>query len=388
MSQRIEQPMEQGRLAPAPVARLAMPASEYGEDNTRFLWSPYLPVGDYTVLMAPGGTGKTILCCGIAAAVSTGASLLGNDCKREPGNVLIISAEDSGEVIKKRLAASGADLTRVYILDRDTSAGLSLVDGYDEFAATVQTYHPALVIIDPWHAFLGPDLNINKTNALRPVLQRLSGLGKKCECSMILVSHVNKKAQGENVNNAATGSVDVINAARSALMVVFDEEDESGRVMVHTKSNYAPYGPSIKYSITEEGGVEWTGYSDVTRQTLEAAARQRATPADILRRDRQKYEDDPIVKTIRALLAQSPDARWEGTMSDLMAEGVSVTRQPLAKTTRALSAAVGRLDNQLYADGIVHDRLPHGTGGGRHRFRVLHFDDVTEKDPALLDIPF
>lgn len=73
-------------------------------------------------------------------------------------------------------------------------------------------------------------------------------------------------------------------------------------------------------------------------------------------------------------------------MGDLLAAGETILHQQLAKTPRSLSAAVGRLDNQLHADGIVHDRIPHGTGGGRHRFRL--FDEVAKKDPVLLDIPF
>ena len=385
MSQRIEQPAEQGPATPAPVARIAKAAADYGVDNTCFLWRPYFPLGDYTVMMAEGGTGKTMLCCKIAAAVSTGTTLPG--ATEQPSrNVLLVSAEDSGEVLRKRLSASGADLQRVYILDRETSAGLNLAEGYDEFLATVQSYNPVLVIVDPWHAYLGPLVNINKANALRPILQQVANLAKKCNCAIILVSHINKTSQGENANNAATGSVDFINAARSAVRIVFDDEDRSERIMVHTKSNYAEYGPSIKYYITEDGGVEWDGFSDVTRQTLETASRRRSTPAEILQRERQQYHDDPIVRTLKVLLEQSSSTGWEGTMGDLLAAGETILHQQLAKTPRSLSAAVGRLDNQLHADGIVHDRIPHGTGGGRHRFRL--FDEVAKEDPVLLDIPF
>ena len=57
---------------PAERVRKAKAASEFGEDNTKFLWYPYIPIGDYTVMMADGGTGKTILCCGIIASISSG----------------------------------------------------------------------------------------------------------------------------------------------------------------------------------------------------------------------------------------------------------------------------------------------------------------------------
>ena len=237
-------------------------------------------------MMADGGTGKTILCCGIAAAVSTGKSLPGEVFDGEGKNVLIVSAEDSGPILKKRLALSGANLNRVFILDCSDSIGLNFSDGYDEFANTVIAHQPALVVIDPWHAFLGAGVDINRVNALRPVFQKLAHLTKKCQCAMILVSHVNKRAQGENANNAATGSSDFINASRSAFRVIFDDGDEDCRVMVHTKSNYASYGQSVRYRIND-GGVVWDGFSDVTKQTLEMAARRRSTPWEIMQGDKE-----------------------------------------------------------------------------------------------------
>lgn len=261
--------------------RVAKAASSFGEDNTRFLWYPYLPIGDYSVMMADGGTGKTILCCGIAAAVSVGKALPGEEFDGEGKPVLIISAEDSGEILRKRLYRSGADLDKVMILDCSDSIGMNFSDAYDEFEATVKAYAPALVIIDPWHAFLGAGVDINRVNALRPVFQKLAHLAKKCQCAMILVSHVNKRAQGENANNAATGSSDFINASRSAFRVIFDDSDEDCRVMVHTKTNYAAYGKSIRYRI-DDGGVVWDGFSDVTKQTLETAARRRSTPWEVI----------------------------------------------------------------------------------------------------------
>ena len=158
---------------------IARSADEFGEDKTEFVWYPYIPVGDYSVLMADGGTGKTILCCGIAAAISKGEALPGdyfNEWSNTPGNTLIISAEDRGELLKKRLAASGADLKNVYILDCMDSEGMDFTDGYEDFVQTIKRYNPRLVIIDPWHAFLGAGVDINRVNAVRPVFQRLANM--------------------------------------------------------------------------------------------------------------------------------------------------------------------------------------------------------------------
>lgn len=273
-------------------------ASEFGEDNTTFVWYPYIPVGDYTVLMAPGGTGKTYFVCGIAAAVSKGAELPGDLKPGKAGNVLIISAEDRGELLKRRLMASGADLDRVYILDCMSSVGLNFTDGYDIFKETIREYSPRLVVVDPWHGFAGEGIDLNRVNAVRPVFQRLANIAKELECGMILVSHVNKRAQGENANNAATGSTDFINAARSALYIIFDEENEDRRIVVHTKTNYAPYGSSICFAI-EDGGVVWDGFSEIDRQTMEQAARQRKTPFEVTRNE--AYRDNTKDLLLRAL---------------------------------------------------------------------------------------
>lgn len=266
---------------PAEHGRKAKAASEFGEDSTKFLWYPYIPIGDYTVMMADGGTGKTILCCGIIASISSGKPLPGDVFAGEKKNTLIISGEDSGEILKSRLKKSGADLDKVFILDRIGSEGMSISERYEEFEATFLQYKPALTVLDPWHCFLGANVDISRINSLRPILQKLSNLCKKCDCAMILISHVNKREQGTNANNAAMGSADLINAARSAFRVIFDETDEDCRIMVHTKSNYASYGQSVKYRIVD-GGVEWAGFSDITRQTLELAARRKSTPGEIM----------------------------------------------------------------------------------------------------------
>ncbi|MDE7094398.1 MAG: AAA family ATPase, partial [Oscillospiraceae bacterium] len=48
---------------------------EFEKKDIRYVWYPYIPAGDYTVLMAAGGTGKTYFACGIAATISKGEAL-------------------------------------------------------------------------------------------------------------------------------------------------------------------------------------------------------------------------------------------------------------------------------------------------------------------------
>lgn len=266
---------------------IAKSAADFEDEEPEFVWYPYIPRGEYTVLMADGGTGKTTFCCGIAAAISNGTALPGCDKEKAvQGNVLIITGEERGSMLKKQLKACNADLRRINILDCMASEGLTFSEE-NEFQSVIGKYSPELVIIDPWHCFLGANVDINRVNAVRPVFQKLANIAKNCNCGIILVSHVNKRAQAENANNAATGSTDFINAARSAIKIIFSEEpgEENVRIAVHTKSNHASAGQSLKYKITHQKGLEWSGFSDITKRTLEEAARCKKTPGEIIQKN-------------------------------------------------------------------------------------------------------
>ena len=335
--------------------------------------------------MADGGTGKTILCCGIAAAISKGESLPGdyfNEWSNTPGNTLIISAEDRGELLKKRLAASGADLKNVYILDCMDSEGMNFTSGYEAFKQTILAYTPRLVIIDPWHAFLGADVDINRVNAVRPVFQRLANMAKDCNCGMILVSHVNKRAQGENANNAATGSTDFVNAARSAMRVIFNDDpaEKDTRIMVHTKSNYAEAGRSVKYRINSSGGLQWAGFSDITRQTLENAARWHKTPHEVIqmiddREERNSFLIDAVKD--KAISGKTVNVSYD-ELRDEYGLDVFGSVQP--------KKALEGIANALHSDGITIQTGKTVKHSGRTRNGFSIYKDETVDD-VLEDLP-
>lgn len=255
-------------------------AADFEDFEQSWIWYPYIPEGEITALFSGGGSGKTFLCCGIAADLSNG-TLLPNEGiysteRTEPQKTLIITGEDRGGLLKGRLEKANANLNNVYIFDCEQSEGLKLTD--EEFEELVSNSQAKLVIIDPWHAFLG-DIDLNRTNIVRPVLHHIANVAKRCKCGIVLISHNNKKAQAQNANNAALGSADYINAARSALQIVTDEDDRSNKTLVHTKANYSGEGKSVKYRITPDGGFEWDGFSEMTKATMESAARYNTTAA-------------------------------------------------------------------------------------------------------------
>ena len=276
--------------------RKAKCAADIEDTVHRYLWRPYLPLEDYSILMAASGTGKTMFCSWLAAQVTRGGFIKGDndyyaqeEARRTgspppPANVLYISSEELAGELRHRFVASGGDPTRYFIYDREDSMGLSFTDGYNEFLRCVESCSPKLVIIDPWQAYIGESVDVNKVNQVRPAMMRLASIAKKCDCSIVLISHINKKPQAENINNAALGSSEFVNAARSGLTLITSDEPEEQdtRILVHTKVNYAAAGDSLKFHITPDSGMVYDGISLVNRAVLEAAARNHKTVSEMM----------------------------------------------------------------------------------------------------------
>jgi len=84
---------------------------------------------------------------------------------------------------------------------------------------------------------------------------------------------------------------------------------------------------------------------------------------------RRQHDNNPIVQTIRQLLAESKDGKWSGSASQLMAAGQQLCNQYIASTNQQLGREVKKLDAALRKyDSIIHDVTPHGTAGSTHHF--------------------
>ena len=277
--------------------------SEVEPKPVEFLWNPYLPIGEVTMVMAAGGVGKTFALCGIAAEMSRGRRPLNGLDSFEPVHTLFVSAEDRASVLRERLEKSGADLGFIHILDDAASVGLSLAaDNGQELCSLIQATGARLVVLDPLHAFIG-DIDINRVNAVRPVMHALAAVAKAADCSIVIVSHVSKRQSDGNANNMAIGSVDLVNACRSVLRIAGDETgaNPNRRVLVQTKSNYAAYGASIAYEIADDG-MRWLGFSVLTRDLLEAASLSRQKLSEyLLSQNLSAAKDDELTDALLSL---------------------------------------------------------------------------------------
>jgi len=275
--------------------------SEVKFEKQEFLWNPYIPIGEITVMYAAGGTGKSYATIGIAADITTGRSLPRYGIEQvmvNPERVLFISAEDNESIILSRMREAGGNPDNCFVLKTPKTRKDLKIDSFllpqnkddtiriQAFAKLLEKVHPKLVVIDPWSVYIGDDKNMNKANDVRGVTNVLTVLAKEYNCAILIVAHVNKMPQTENANNAVSGSTALIDSARSALCIRSFGADSDRRVMIQTKSNYQKKAKSVCYQIINQGEhrtakFEWAGFSDLTEDDLTKSARTGKSLSDI-----------------------------------------------------------------------------------------------------------
>jgi len=246
-------------------------------EDVDWLWQPYIPKGKLTLLEGDPGVGKTWLALQLAAIVSKGdpfpdASDGRLRARRDPGNVVYLSAEDGiADTLVPRLGKAEANLRNVFTVPGcistdpktgEVSRGSVTLQDVDVLHQAMEKYKPSLLVVDPLQAYLGADVDMNRANAVRPVLAGLANLAEEFKIAVLLIRHLGKSQQDRSIYRGL-GSIDFMAAARSALLAGVDPQDPDKRALIQEKNSLAETGPSMGYEL-REGVFYWTGKSDLT----------------------------------------------------------------------------------------------------------------------------
>jgi hypothetical protein len=165
----------------------------------------------------------------------------------------MMSAEDEPErVLGPRLVKAGADRSKIFVPDKLFTldrVGLKTVEGF------LSQVSAGIVFIDPIVAYIGGKVDINRSNETREFTGALNILAQRYDIPIIIVGHSRKGGEGNDADRAM-GSVDFINAVRSALFTT--QAPNGDRIMRHAKANYSPLGATQGYAFGDNG-FEWTG---------------------------------------------------------------------------------------------------------------------------------
>jgi putative DNA primase/helicase len=234
------------------------------------VWDGVLWAGKPTLLAGDPGLGKSQITCDIAARVTTGEPWPCTTERREPANVVMLSAEDdAADTIIPRLMAAGADLKRITFVDGVTevtedgprNGWLSLDRHLRELGEVLAVRKPRLLIVDPLSAYLGRDTDSHNEGDVRTVLAGMAHLASDHACAVLAVRHL-RKSESSSAQNKVIGSIAFVAACRAAYVVVRDPEDEDRRLFLCAKNNLAPdtagYSYFIKVNDIGVPHVEWS----------------------------------------------------------------------------------------------------------------------------------
>ncbi len=251
-------------------------------ERVAWLWPGRIPRGKLTILDGDPGVGKTTLTADLAARVSRGESMPGEEIGRSPGSVLLVSAEDGiADTLRPRVEAAGADLARVFALPQHERVPFDLGDPehLDSLRKMIRNLDVALVVIDPLMAYLG-SAESHKDQDIRRVLGPLSRLAEDGGATILAVRHLNKSAGG-NALYRGGGSIGITAAARAVLLVARDPDDDGRRVLAVSKCNLAAPVPALAFRIVTENEtarVSWEGETEHTPGQLLAGPRPDEEP--------------------------------------------------------------------------------------------------------------
>lgn len=245
-----------------------------------WLWRGRIPLGGITLLDGDPGDGKSSVMYDLAARVTTGMPMpFEENTSLEAAGVVLLQAEDSvATTVRPCIVAAGGDPSQIRVYDRTVFANdpLSLPNDIRIIEAAIDDVNARLVVIDPLAAFLGGSSNSEST--VRKALSELAVIAERSKVAIVIVRHLTKGRSG-NTKYRGSGSIGIIGAARSALMVADDpnSSDPHQHVLALNKSNLSD-ACSMIYRTYKQGDttrVRWLGESPHgVRQLSESAANQ------------------------------------------------------------------------------------------------------------------
>ena len=327
---------EHNRAETAIVTRV----SDVKSETINWVWDGRVPLRKVTVLDGDPGLGKSMMSLDVTARVTTGRAMP-DGTPGVSGGVVILSAEDDiACTIRPRLEAAGADINRVVVFEAvRTDHGDRLPElplDLTRIEEAARENHAALIVIDPLMAFLSSSVNAHRDQDVRRALAPMAKMAERTGAAVLVIRHLNKTPGGSAIYRGG-GSIGIIGAARSGLLIAQDPDDPDRRVLVVTKANLAPLPPALGFQLSpDENGtvtVDWLGPNDHTAASL------LAVPTD----EGERSAIDEAKDFLREFLAQG-DKPFRAVQSEAKAAGVSVRTLERAKASLGIRARKASFD--------------------------------------------
>lgn len=237
-----------------------------------WLYGTQLVRGFVTVLVAPGGTGKSAYAMAVAAAMATGTKFLGEHVF-ERVNTAILNLEDPMEELDRRLAAivirhriPRASLDGHYFMhsgeDRPVTMACLGTDGFtivhpdeDALIAEINAHQIGLIVVDPFAE--SHSLEENSNPQMVQAVAAWRRVARATGCAILLVHHVRKGLVTDI--DSARGAKALTDSARIGLLLspMSPEDAEGFRIPETERHQYIRLDDAKANMAPKAGKARW-----------------------------------------------------------------------------------------------------------------------------------
>lgn len=255
----------------------AIRLSDVPEEKVRWLWPGRIPLGKLTILDGDPGLGKSTVTLDIAARLTRGVGMPGCPAPSvAESEVIMLTSEDgAGDTVKPRFCAAKGDVGRLTLvtgikLSSGTLLPLYFPTHVHDLHRIVSEAQAKLVIIDPLMAYLPESINSASDQSVRQALLPLAQLAETTGAAVMVVRHLNKQS-GKTAVYRGGGSIGIIGAARSGLLICKDTNHPHRRYFGVTKCNLCKHPRTIAFEVVDADGLPVIQWQEEVEVSIEDA---------------------------------------------------------------------------------------------------------------------
>ena len=109
---------------------------------------------------------------------------------------------------------------------------------------------------------------MHRANDIRKIMHKLSDVAERTGCAIVLIGHMNKDSKNSKGIYKGLGSIDIVAAARSVLLLGRDPKNKYIRAVIPIKSSLAPEAKAVAFELNKDTGFKWLGESELTEKDL------------------------------------------------------------------------------------------------------------------------
>ena len=300
--------------------------------------------------------------------------------------IIMMSEDGLADVIWGRLAAAGADLSRVKAITgvivgeqmrkKRKKRLLALKTDLMVLRSLVKKYpDAALIIVDPISSYYG--CNANKVEEVKPVLDGMKQLCEDAGITILAVAHTTKRSDVDALQSVG-GDTSVGGSFRSGWTFSEDPDKEDEFLMTNNKGNNTrdksglrlrPVGQMVKFpdgTEHEYPKVAWLGPTNLRAQDVQ----------DKEKANSKEGGQNRKVSIAKAILLTKFAQNWEYKCTDLYDEALA--KEGISSDT--MKRARKQLGENKQLDIIVEDRRGKD---GHYWWTVYNPEQVSKYPPVM-----